>query len=228
MTPRIRSTNLARPKPDPGTPRLTGIDKRSAPAIEVFAPGSADGDGPHYGDGPGVAGDLVGDSQHHGGAHKAVYAFSREELDWWGSELGRDLPDGWFGENLTTEGLDLDRLLVNQRVRVGDAVELEVSISRQPCATFARHMGERGWVKRFAAHGRCGAYFRVVGPGTVRPGDAVTPLEAPEHDIDLVTLFAAEMGDDDAARRVVAAGVVPPHWHDRLARRVRRGRSPSR
>ena len=211
--PRVRSTNVARPKPDPGTPRLTGIDKHPVPSIEVYAPG------PNLGDGSGVRGDLIGDEAHHGGAHKAVYAFSREELDAWEDELGRGLSDGTFGENLTTEGLDLESLLVNQRVRSGDVL-LEVSLSRQPCATFQRHLGEQAWVRRFAEHGRCGAYFRVVVPGTITAGDPIELLEPPDHDVDLITLFAAEMGSRQAAGRVVAARCLPPYWHDRLVRRL--------
>lgn len=215
MAPRVRSTNLAVPKPDPaGQGRRTGIDKRPVEAVEVAAPG------PSYGDGSGVRGDHVGDVRHHGGADKAVYAFSREELDRWEVELGRPLPDGWFGENLTTEGLDLEALLVGQRLRVGEDVVLEVSVPRTPCATFAAHLGERAWARRFAEAGRCGAYLRVVVPGTVRPGDALEVLEPPAHDVDMLTAFAAAMGDDDAARRVVDAACLPAHHHDRLRRRL--------
>lgn len=222
MTGRILSTNLARPKPDPGTPRRTGIDKRSVPAIEVFTPG------PSYGDGPGVVGDLVGDVQHHGGAQKAVYAYSREELDWWEGELGRGLPDGMFGENLTTQGLDLEALLINQRVRVGDEVILEVSVPRTPCATFQRHLGEPAWVRRFTERGRCGVYLRVVVPGTVRAGDPVEVLEPPAHDIDMRTTFASAMGDDQAGRRVFEAQVLPPMYHQRLVRRFATADAPAR
>lgn len=214
MHPRIRSTNLARPKPDPGTPRTTGIDKHPVESIEVFEPG------PRYGDGPGVVGDLVGDAQHHGGADKAVYAFSREELDWWEGELGRGLSDGTFGENLTTEGLDLESLLVNQRLRAGAQVVLEVSVSRTPCATFQRHIGERAWVRRFAERGRPGTYLRVVVPGEIRPGDPVELLEPPGHDVDVRTAFAAAMGDEVAARRVIEAGCLPELYEARLRRRV--------
>lgn len=215
VTPRVRSTNLARPKPEPGGKGYrTGIDKRPVRRVEVVAPG------PSYGDGSGVAGDHVGDVQHHGGAQKAVYAYAREELDRWQDELQRGLPDGWFGENLTTEGIDLEALLLNQRLRVGEEVVLEVSVPRTPCATFAGHMGERAWVRRFAERGRCGAYLRVAVPGTVAPGNAIEVLEPPAHDVDMRTAFAAAMGDDDAARRVVAAGCLPPMYHERLARRV--------
>lgn len=214
MQPRVRSTNIAHPKPEPAGKRyLTGIDKRPVDSIEVFTPGAS------YGDGPGVVGDHVGDVLHHSGAQKAVYAYSREELDWWGRELGRDLPDGTFGENLTTEGIDVEALLINQRLRVGEDVELEVSVPRTPCATFQGHMGEPGWIRRFAAHGRCGIYLRVVVPGVVRPGDAIELLEAPDHDIDMLTAFASAMGDDTAGRRVYAAEVLPEMYHQRLVRR---------
>ena len=216
MPARVRSTNLASPKPEPGgKPYATGIDKRPVPSIEVFAPG------PSYGDGPGVVADHVGDEQHHGGAHKAVYAYAREELDHWERELSRGLSDGTFGENLTTEGIDLEALLVNQRIRVGDDVVLEVSVARTPCSTFAGHLGERGWLRRFTERGRCGVYLRVVAPGTVRAGDAVEVLEPPDHDVDMRVAFAAAMGDDEAAARVVAAGCLPRMHHDRLAARLR-------
>src|SRR5690606_38319327 len=168
----------------------------------------------------GVVGDHVGDARHHGGSQKAVYAFSREELDWWEGELGRGLPDGVYGENLTTEGLDLESLLLNQRVRVGDEVGLEVSVPRTPCATFQRHMGERAWVRRFAERGRCGTYLRVAVPGTVRPGDPVEVMEPPPHDVDMRTAFAAAMGDDVAARTVVDAGCLPAMYHERLVQRL--------
>lgn len=217
MTQRVRSTNIAVPKPLPGSraarPRKTGIDKRPAAGLEVFAPGDG------YGHGSGVVGDLVGNSKHHGGAQKAVYAYAREELDHWEGELARSFSDGFFGENLTTEGIDLESLLINQPVRIGSAL-LEVSVSRTPCATFAAHLDERGWIKRFAARGRSGAYFRVVQPGVIRPGDEIELLDAPAHGIDVQTVFAAAMGDDDAAQLVVAAECLPAMYHQRFIDRL--------
>lgn len=215
MNARVHSTNVGRPKPEPNHGRYrTGIDKRPVPGVRVSAPG------PRYGDGSGVAGDHVGDLRYHGGANKAVYAFAREELDWWEGQLQRGVPDGWFGENLTTEGLDLERLLINQRLRVGDEVVLEVSVPRTPCVTFAGHMRERAWVRRFAERGRCGVYLRVAVPGTIAAGDLVEVLEPPAHDVDMLTAFAAAMGDDAAARRVVDAACLPAMYHERHVRRL--------
>ena len=116
--------------------------------------------------GSGVVGDDVVSRKHHGGSRQAVYAVAREELDWWGATLGRELVDGMFGENLTTQGLDVDAAVVGERWRVGSAL-LEVTGPRIPCATFRAWMGEPGWVRRFTERGRTGAYLAVVerGPG---------------------------------------------------------------
>ena len=195
--------------------RGSGIDKRPVDAVSVAAPP------PGHGNGSGVVGDVVGNRRHHGGADKAVYAFSREELSWWEDELGRTLPDGTFGENLTTAGVDLEALLIGQRLQVGSDVILEVSVPRQPCATFQRHLGEPGWVRRFTEHGRCGVYLRVRAPGEVRGGDPIEILDPPPHGIDMVTAFAAAMGDDLAAERVVDARCLPAVYHDRLEQRLR-------
>ena len=43
----------------------------------------------------------------HGGPDKAGYAYATEDYAWCADLLGRDLGAGTFGENLTTEGIDL-------------------------------------------------------------------------------------------------------------------------
>jgi MOSC domain-containing protein YiiM len=73
----------------------------------------------------GLDGDQVSDTRHHGGVDQAVYAFAREDLDFWAGELGRDVRDGQFGENLTTEGIDVNEAEIGERWRIGTA-ELEV------------------------------------------------------------------------------------------------------
>ncbi len=139
----------------------------------------------------GLDGDAIGDSENHGGDDQAVYAFAREDLDRWEAKLGRVLPDGSFGENLTTWGVDPNRALIGEQWRIGDDLVLQVSGPRLPCRTFAARMGVRGWAKRFATDGRPGAYLRVVHPGTVRAGDGVEVWRRPAHEVTVsVALFA--------------------------------------
>ena len=220
MEPRVRSVNVGTVR-DGIRPRGGGsaIGKRPVASAQVRDPGPKRG-----GLGSGVVGDDVGSRKHHGGSGQAVYAVAREELDWWGDHLGRDLPDGMFGENLTTVGLDVDAAVVGEHWRVGSAL-LEVTAPRIPCATFAAWMGERGWVRRFTEHGRTGAYLAVVEPGLVSAGDAVEVTARPAHGITVPQVFRALTGDVEAAGHVLDAGVLGEDDSAYLARRLARRRA---
>ena len=115
-------------------------------------------------EGVNVEGDDQADRRVHGGPDKAVYAYAREDAAFWAGELGRELGPGAFGENLTTEGLDVSGAVVGERWRIGD-VELEVCQPRLPCNKLALRMGEPLMVKRFAQASRPGAYLRIAVEG---------------------------------------------------------------
>ncbi|MDX2826833.1 MOSC domain-containing protein, partial [Streptomyces ipomoeae] len=201
---KLLSLNVGRPKavdvPDESK-HMTGIDKRPVDGpVRVAAPG------PKGVGGSGVAGDAVCNTQHHGGDDQAVYAFAREDLDGWERELGRTLPNGSFGENLTTEGLDVSGALIGERWRIGAEVILEVTTGRIPCLNFQQHLGERGWVKRFTRQGAPGAYLRVIRPGEIRAGDPIEIVHRPDHDITVALVFRAEMTERELLPRLLAAG----------------------
>src|SRR5438552_13607341 len=59
-----------------------------------------------------LAGDEQADRRAHGGPDKAVYAYAVEDLGWWAQAIGQPLQYGQFGENLTTEAIDVNRALV--------------------------------------------------------------------------------------------------------------------
>lgn len=201
---KLLSVNVGRPKavdvPEESK-RVTGIDKRPVDGpVRVAAPG------PKGVGASGVAGDTVCNTEHHGGDDQAVYAFAREDLDVWERELGRTLPSGAFGENLTTEGLDVSGALVGERWRIGPELVLEVTCGRVPCLNFQRHLGERGWVKRFTRQGAPGAYLRVIQPGEIRAGDPVEIVHRPAHDVTVHLAFRATMGERELLPRLLAAG----------------------
>lgn len=211
---RIRSVNSGGLRHLSGVRGRTAILKEAVAAVDVRPPGPKRG-----GLGSGVVGDEIGHRQHHGGDIQAVYAVAREELDWWARELDRDLPDGWFGENLTIEGYDVDAALLGERWHIGSAV-LEVTAPRIPCHTFATHMGIRDWVKRFSARGRTGAYLAVLEPGTIHPGDDLVIGHRPDHPFTVPDHFRACLGDQRLAREILDAGVLRPEEHAWLAKRA--------
>lgn len=184
MTPRITSVNVVHALvPDlRGDLEKTAIDKRP---VAGRVPVSAPGDG-----GPGLSGDQIFDSRHHGGADQAVYAYADEDRSWWAGELGRELAPGSFGQNLDTSGLDVTGAVIGERWQVGgDGLVLEVTSPRIPCTTFQGFMDQPHWVKRFTEHGACGAYLRVRTPGTVGAGDGVTVVDRPAHGVTIGDVF---------------------------------------
>ncbi|MFC8286450.1 MOSC domain-containing protein [Streptomyces cyaneofuscatus] len=187
---RLLSVNVGRPTPLPsagGPGGLSGIDKRPFEgSVRVSDPG------PKGTGGSGLVGDAVCDLRHHGGSDQAVYAFAREELHAWERQLGgRELANGSFGENLTTLGVDVSGALIGERWRVGAELLLEVTSGRIPCRTFADHIKEEKWVRRFTQEAVTGAYLRVIEPGTIRAGDPVEIVHRPDHEITAALQFRA-------------------------------------
>lgn len=136
----------------------------------------------------GLAGDHSSDVKFHGGADQAVYAYDEAEAARWAAELGRDVPAGWFGENLRTTGVAVSDAVIGSRWRVGSAL-LEVTIPRRPCRTFAKWVDEDKWVKRFAERGDVGAYLRVLEPGSLGRGDSIAVEAVPSHGATVRDLF---------------------------------------
>src|SRR5690349_21176022 len=70
----------------------------------------------------GVEGNAWADVSDHGDAWMKVYAYSTEDYAWWERELGMSTRPGLFGEQLTTEGVDLNTALLGEVWRVGTAL----------------------------------------------------------------------------------------------------------
>jgi MOSC domain-containing protein YiiM len=164
----------------------------------------------------GLDGDDQADKADHGGPEQALYVYAREDLDWWAGELGRDVRSGAFGENIVTAGLDISGALIGERWRLGTAV-VQITSCRIPCGTFRQWTGERGWVKRFAAAGRPGAYLRVLADGTVTPGDTVTVLGRPADGVTVAESMRAYYGDRELMGRLSAVPGRSAKW-DTIAR----------
>ncbi len=160
----------------------------------------------------GIEGDQVTDTLHHGGLYQAVYAFAREDLDVWSERLGMRVPNGLFGENLTTEGLDINGAEIGQRWRIGEAV-VEVSEPRIPCAVFAGFWDVPDLIKRFTRRGQPGAYLRVVTEGAVAAGDLIEVVHRPGHGVSLAEAFRARTGERDLVPRLLEATELPAAWH---------------
>lgn len=166
-------------------------------------------EGPVRVDGVNLAGDAQADLRVHGGAYKAVYAYAREDSDWWARELGREIPNGMFGENLTLEGVDVSNAVIGERWRIG-TVELEVCQPRLPCSKLGLRFQDLKMVKRFGEASRPGAYLRIISEGELQTGDEVTILSRPDHAITVAEVSDAILRDDSLLERAASAPELAP------------------
>jgi MOSC domain-containing protein YiiM len=197
---------------------ITGINKRPVDhPVEVRAPGPK-ATGLHSG----LVGDQIFDVQNHGGDDQAVYAYAREDLDWWQGQLGRELPGGLFGENLTTVGVDVNGAVIGETWRVGEDLILQPTTGRVPCATFQAKMAEPHWVRRFAQANRPGAYLRVLRPGAVKAGDRIEVVDRPAHGITIEYAFRATMTEPELLPALAEVDELPGDLRAFLLRKLSR------
>src|SRR5262249_16614780 len=201
-TARGVSVNTGRGRDAGGGGRLkrTAIDKRPVP-------------GPVGVGRLGLAGDEQVDKQDHGGYEQALYAYAREDLDWWVERLGRELASGTFGENITTSGLDVTGALIGEVWRLGSAGG-QGTPPPIPCARVPRRMAGPQWVKRFAGAGRTGAYLRVLEEGLVGAGDPVEVLARPATRVTIAESVRAYYGDVDLMRRLLLVEGRSSKWDE--------------
>jgi MOSC domain-containing protein YiiM len=216
---RILSVNVA--VPERSTAKhvgITGINKQPVGhPVEVRAPGPKT-TGLHSG----LVGDQIFDVDHHGGDDQAVYAYAREDYDWWQEQLSRELPGGLFGDNLTTTGVDVNGAVIGEKWRIGDQLVLQPTFGRIPCATFQAKMREPRWVKRFARENRPGAYLRVVSPGVVQAGDPVQVVDRPAHGITIGYAFRAWINEPELLPELLKVDGLPDELRADIERRFSR------
>jgi MOSC domain-containing protein YiiM len=196
-----------------GQPRQVSV-RRGRPVMSAI--GKAPVDGRVRVAGVNLTGDDQADRRVHGGPDKAVYAYASEDAAWWARELGRELPPGMFGENLTTEGVDVSGAVVGERWRVG-TVELEVCQPRIPCFKLGLRFEDPRMVRRFGEASRPGAYLRIVREGELGAGDAIEVISRPEHGVTVALVSDAILRDDSLR----AAAAAAPELAEGLAKYLR-------
>ena len=156
-------------------------------------------------------GDQQADRKAHGGPDKAIYAYAVEDMRWWEQRIGRSLAYGEFGENLTTEGIDVNNALVGERWQIGTTV-LEVSEPRIPCWRLGIRMNDELFPRRFTEAMRPGPYLRIVVEGDVGAGDEIRLVERPDHNLTILDVFRIFTRDRDEVQRLLAVPQMSESW----------------
>lgn len=123
----------------------------------------------------GVSGDRQRNLEAHGGVDRAVCLFSLEVIEALQAE-GHSIKPGASGENLTIAGLEWAELKPGDRLRIGDALRLEIVKYTEPCRFNAQWFrdGKFNRINQKKHPGWSRLYARVLAEGIVKPGDPVT------------------------------------------------------
>ena len=129
----------------------------------------------------GLVNDAQNDTKHHGGPERAVCVYSLERIRALQAE-GHPIDIGTAGENVTVEGIDWDRVVPGARLRLGQAVILEVVSFTTPCKKIRESFIDEQFVRiSHKLHpGWSRVYTRVLSEGEIHSGDPVELIPPPE------------------------------------------------
>ena len=176
-----------------------------------------------------LEGDRQADLRVHGGEDKAVYVYPAEHYDYWRAEFpAMPLPFGWFGENLTTEGLLETAMHIGDRLRIGTA-EFQVTTPRVPCYKLEAKFERDDMIKRFLASRRSGFYLKVLREGEVNAGSGIEVIGRDADRISVSDIARLHATDDDldGLRRAAQLTALPESWRATFRQRADRLRAKS-
>ena len=148
----------------------------------------------------GLAGDVVCDSNHHGGPDQAVYVYFQEDYDWWFEKTGEVWEAGTFGENLTISSQKPLEICIGDTLKFPD-LELQASAPRIPCMTLSARMKIPGFIKQFFDSERPGFYCRVTRAGSIQSGEVCELEHYPGERISIRQFF------EDARNKLSARSI---------------------
>ncbi|MFK7816451.1 MAG: MOSC domain-containing protein [Gammaproteobacteria bacterium] len=156
-------------------------------------------------------GDDQADRKAHGGYDKAIYAYAMEDLQWWEQQIKQEIVPGQFGENLTTQGLDVNQALIGEHWKIGSTI-LEVSEPRIPCWRFGVRMKDKTFPKIFTKALRPGAYLRIIEEGDIGTGDEIKIMHKPTHDLTIKDVFRIFTKDRNEAACLLEVEKMSDAW----------------
>ena len=127
---------------------------------------------------------INGDA-HSGNWHRQITLLAQERIDEFSQEIGRKVKHGEFAENITTQGIDLTKVTILDRFKIGK-VELEVTQIGKKChgdaCAIYREVGKCVMPKE-------GIFCRVLNGGEISAGDI---LEYHQHSLRVAVITLSD------------------------------------
>jgi MOSC domain-containing protein YiiM len=95
-----------------------------------------------------------------------------------------------LGENLTTQGLTDNLVLIGNQYKIGSAIVMAVQ-PRFPCFKLNIKTGIPNMLELFVQQQKHGIYFKVLQEGTIQVNDTIELLQASKHNVSILQLVQA-------------------------------------
>ena len=164
-----------------------------------------------------LAGDGQGDLKGHGGEQRAIMVYQLDSYRYWESYLGRsNLECGFFGENLTVDGLADNEVCIGDRFRIGTAL-VEVTQPRVTCYRVGMRTNHSAMPALLVSHHRPGFYLRVLEEGDIGAGDEIVKVAAGPERMSVAEIDALLYSSDhpqESLRRALRIPALSAGWRD--------------
>ncbi|MCX5540701.1 MOSC domain-containing protein [Paraburkholderia sp. CNPSo 3076] len=172
----------------------------------------------------GIVGDEHGDPRVHGGPEKAVHHYAAENyarIAQAFAACAQALVPGSLGENISAWGLSERDVRIGDIYQVGSAM-LQVSQPRSPCWKINHRFGVERMSMQIAEGRITGWYYRVLSPGVIAPGDAITLIERQTERFSIDEFWKVQLSHRPSIDTLVELIAIPglaPDWKRRLGER---------
>jgi MOSC domain-containing protein YiiM len=160
----------------------------------------------------GVGNDTQCESKYHGGFLKAIYSYDSAYYALWKKSIDfNEWTAGMFGENLTTEGLQDDKVLLGNIYQAG-TVQFKAIQPRIPCFKLNIPFNRKDIFSRFFEMPGYGTYYQVLQTGSLQAGDTIELIHASDSTIsiaDLVACYATRGADQKLLKKVLNCPFFP-------------------
>ena len=170
-----------------------------------------------------IEGDKQADLRVHGGADKAVYAYSLDAYQNWNLLYGKNFTNGSLGENLTIDSFDEKLIGVGDIYQLGEC-KLQVVQPRVPCYKLGVRFNDIGAIKAFNKIQRSGIYFRVLEEGEIDIEQCFKLIEKEEIFVSIFDLYQVTIQSVEVEKleKILKIKSLNVEWHDQITKELKK------
>ncbi len=170
----------------------------------------------------GILSDTQSDKKHHGGEHKAICAFCKDEYEFFEKKYDLSLSPCSFAENITLLNIKDKDICLADRFSFGETI-LEVSQPREPCYKISSILGIKTISVDAIKECKTGFYLRVIKEGYIDKNSKLKLLSRKYETLNIEFInksFLKAKENQANIKKILACLELGPAYKKSLEKRV--------